>query len=226
MNGNPSSAETLSVRNNFVGALRGFIYDHTFTKLTIDWYQAVLKRLPDGARVLDVGIGTGGAVAANAEVILQKTLHITGLDIDPDYIERCEKNLLKAGLADNVRVRHESVYDHEGGPYDAVYFSGSFMLLPDPVGALRHVLQLLAPAGKVFFTQTFHDRPSPLAEKIKPLLHRVTTIHFGRVTYWEDFQEVLKAAGAQVNEVKILKQLRTTSFRVVEAIPSEKGGRA
>ncbi len=218
MNGNSSQAEILTIRNNLVSTLRGIIYDHTFAKLTIDWYRAVLERLPESAEVLDVGIGTGGAVAANANLIMEKNLQITGLDIDADYLERCEKTLARAGLSNHVNVRLESVYDHQGGPYDAVYFSGSFMLLPDPIAALKHVMSLLRSNGSVYFTQTFHDRPSPLAEKIKPILHRVTTIHFGRVTYWDDFQEVLQQAGAQVKDVVILKQLRNTSFRLIEAV--------
>ncbi|HEB77516.1 MAG TPA: class I SAM-dependent methyltransferase [Methylothermaceae bacterium] len=219
MNANTSRAEVIAPRNPLLSALRGLIYDHTFAKLTINWYRAVLERLPEGAEILDVGIGTGGAAVANASLIQQKRLKILGLDIDADYLDRCRRALARAGLSDHVEVRLESVYDHQGGPYDAVYFSGSFMLLPDPVAALRHVLIQLKPEGKVFFTQTFHDRRSPLAEKIKPMLHKVTTIHFGQVTYWEDFQRVLEQAGARVKDMVILKQLRNASFRLIEAAP-------
>lgn len=219
MNANTSQAEAITPRNALLSALRGLIYDHTFAKLTINWYRAVLERLPEGAEILDVGIGTGGAVIANAELIQQKNLKILGLDIDADYLERCRRALAKAGLSHHVGVRLESVYDHQGGPYDAVYFSGSFMLLPDPVAALRHVLVQLKPGGRVFFTQTFHDRRSPLAERIKPMLHKVTTIHFGQVTYWENFQQVLEQAGAKVKDMVILRQLRNASFRLIEAVP-------
>lgn len=212
-------AEVSISRNSLISTLRGMIYDHTFAKLTINWYRAVLERLPERAEVLDVGIGTGGAVVANADLIRHKGLRILGLDIDADYLERCTKALAKAGLTENVQVRLESVYDHQGGPYDAVYFSGSFMLLPDPVSALTHVLSQLKPKGKVFFTQTFQERRSLLVERIKPMLHRVTTIHFGQVTYWEDFQAVLAQAGAQVAEMVILKQLRNASFRLIDAVP-------
>ncbi|MCX8050227.1 MAG: class I SAM-dependent methyltransferase [Methylohalobius sp.] len=212
-------AEVSVSRNNLISALRGIIYDHTFTKLTVNWYRAVLERLPDYAEVLDVGIGTGSAVAANADLIWRKNLRTLGLDIDADYLERCIKVLAKAGLTQHVQVRLESVYDHQGGPYDAVYFSGSFMLLPDPVGALAHVLSQLKPHGKVFFTQTFQERRSRLVEKIKPMLHKITTIHFGQVTYWESFQDVLARAGAQVAEMVVLKQLRNASFRLIEAVP-------
>ncbi len=219
-NTSTSQAEVDFSRRPLISHLRGLIYDHTFAKLTINWYRAVLERLPDGAEVLDVGIGTGGAVIANADLIREKNLKILGLDIDPDYLKRCRQALAKAGLADLVQVRLESVYDHRGGPYDAIYFSGSFMLLPDPVGALRHVLEQLKPNGRIYFTQTFHDQRSPLAEKIKPMLHRVTTIHFGQVTYLEDFCEVLQQAGAEVVEMVLLKKLRNTSFRLIEAAPS------
>jgi SAM-dependent methyltransferase len=212
-------AEVSVSRNNLISALRGIIYDHTFAKLTVNWYQAVLERLPEQAEVLDVGIGTGGAVAANADLIRRKGLRILGLDIDADYLERCNKALAKAGLKQNLQVRLESVYDHQGGPYDAVYFSSSFMLLPDPVGALKHVLGQLKPEGKVFFTQTFQEKRSRLVEKIKPRLHRITTIHFGQVTYWEDFQAALTQAGARVAEMVILKRLPNASFRLIEAVP-------
>lgn len=218
MNANLQAEISIS-RNSLISTLRGMIYDHTFAKLTVNWYRAVLERLPDRAEVLDVGIGTGGAVVANADLIRRKDLRILGLDIDADYLERCTKALAKTGLTENVQIRLESVYDHQGGPYDAVYFSGSFMLLPDPVRALGHVLSQLKPEGKVFFTQTFQERRSLLVEKIKPMLHRITTIHFGQVTYWEDFQAVLAQAGARVTEMVILKQLRNASFRLIDAVP-------
>lgn len=219
MNASTTQAEDALPRRPLVGHLRGLIYDHTFARLTIDWYRAVLERLPQDAVVLDVGIGTGSAMVANADLIRSKQLQILGLDIDLDYINRCRRAIAKAGLEEYMQVRWESVYDHSGGPYDAIYFSGSFMLLPDPVGALRHVLPQLKQSGRVYFTQTFHEQRSPLAEKIKPLLHKVTTIHFGQVTYLGDFSRVLAEAGAQMTDMVLLKKMRNTSFRLIEVAP-------
>ncbi len=79
--------------------LRGWIYDRLVAGMTSDWYRAVLARLPDGARVLDVGIGTGAALARCADLVRAKQLEIVGLDIDPDYLRRCRAELLRAGLA-------------------------------------------------------------------------------------------------------------------------------
>ncbi len=201
--------------------VRGWLYDRAITGLTSGWYRAVLDRLPDGARMLDVGMGTGGALARNADRVRAKDLHVTGLDIDADYHARSVEEMARAGLSAHVAPRLESVYDHAGGPYDAAYFSASLMLLPDPVAALRHVSGLLAPGGRLFFTQTFHHRRSALRERVKPLLRHVTTIHFGRMTYEEEFREVLAAAGLSLEEFVTLDRTRSSSYRLAVATPAD-----
>ena len=158
------------------------IYGAAIVGMTAGWYRAVLERLPAGARLLDIGIGTGSALLANADVLVSRDLHVVGVDIDAAYIERCTAAIAARGLTDRIEARHESIYDHRGGPYDAAYFSASFMLLPDPLAALRHVTALLAPGGRLYFTQTFEHQPSRLVEVLKPLLRLVTTIDFGGYT--------------------------------------------
>ena len=192
--------------------MRAWIYDRTFAGLTVGWYREVLKRLPRGARLLDVGIGTGGALARNAALVKARDLHIVGVDIDEVYLRRCRKLIIEAGLTRHVVPLHESVYDHRGGPYDAIYFSASFMLLPDPVGALRHAARMLSPGGRVYFTQTIHTKPAPVMEKVKPMLHRLTTIHFGRVTYEHELVEVVRRAGLRLHEWHTLGGTRDLRF--------------
>ena len=192
--------------------MRAWIYDRAFLGLTVGWYREVLRRLPRGARMLDVGIGTGGALVRNADLVKERNLHIVGVDIDTVYLRRCRKLVAEAGLARHVVPTFQSVYDHRGGPYDAVYFSASFMLLPDPVEALRHVVQLLAPNGRVYFTQTIHARRAPVMEKLKPMLHRLTTIHFGRVTYEHELVDVVRRAGLHLDEWHTLGRARDLRF--------------
>jgi SAM-dependent methyltransferase len=184
--------------------IRSYIYDRLILRLTSQWYTEVLSRLLDGAAMLDVGIGTAGALMANTDLVKRKRLRVTGIDIDGDYIERARQRLQDSPLRNCAEVRLESVYDHQGGPYDAVYFSGSFMLLPEPEQALRHCGELLSRGGRIYFTQTLQIQPAPWLEILKPMLRRVTSIDFGRVTYEDQFKAQIRAAGLELEEFTIV----------------------
>ena len=179
--------------------MRSWIYDRAVQPLTRQWYRAVLERLEPATRMLDVGIGTGGALADNADIVHGRDLSIRGIDIDADYVATCTRRMEAAGLSDRVAVSLQSLYDHQDGPYDAVYFGASFMLMPRPIDALRHAQALLADSGRVFFTQTFQGRRSRIAEWGKPLLVRLTTIDFGAVTYEADFRRIVEEAGLRLD---------------------------
>ena len=125
--------------------------------------------------------------------------------------------LVRAGLAGQVRPVYSSVYDHRGGPYDAVYFSASLMLLPDPAAAIAHVAELLTPDGLLFATQPFQPRRSPLLERVKPMFRHLTTIHFGRVTYEEEFRLTFSDAGVDLLELRTIGGTRHYSYRMAVA---------
>jgi SAM-dependent methyltransferase len=206
-------------------ALRAWIYDRLVAGMTAYWYREVISRLPEKATVLDVGIGTGAALARSADVVLAKKLRVVGLDIDADYLDRCRREMVRSGLDEHVSPMLASVYDHDGGPYDAVYFSASLMVLPDPVMAIKHVAALLAPGGRIFATQTFHHRRSRLLERAKPLVKHVTTIHFGRVTYEDEFRRTFADAGVELVELSTMSTNRAQSYRLAVARPFDGQGR-
>jgi len=201
--------------------VRAFIYDGVMVGLTRSWYASVLARVPRGSKILDVGVGTGGALVTQADVIRSRDLRIIGVDIDEDYLRTCRARVEQAGLSDRVQALNVSVYDYQETGFDAVYFACSFMLLPDPIGALRHVGGLLRPGGRVYFTQTFQERRSPLLERAKPLLHRLTTIHFGSVTYEADFFKTLDDGGYEVLDHTRMGGGSARTFRLVEAAPRQ-----
>jgi len=198
---------------------RSTIYDITFAQLTARWYREVLERVPEHAHLLDVGVGTASALTRSAAIIRRRQLRVTGIDIDADYIARGLQHVRRTELEDHVRLRLESVYDHQGGPYDAAYFSASFMLLEMPEKALRAVGALLKPGGCIIFTQTFSERRSRLIEIAKPLLGKLTTVEFGRVTYEEEFLHTLDRGGLTLEDFVVMSSNAMQSFRLAIARP-------
>ena len=191
--------------------MRAWIYNKALMGLTPHWYANVLKRLPENARLLDVGIGTGEALLRNADTIRTKGLQIQGVDIDETYLKHCTANIEKHGLQEQVQCRHQSVYDH----------TGRFLRVKErgAIKALHHVSSLLKEDGRLYFTQTFHDKPARVMEKVKPMLHKVTTIHFGKVTYEQDFRDVIDEAGMTLQTLEVMNTRGKTSYRSAVVVP-------
>lgn len=112
-----------------------------------------------------------------------------------------------------------SVYDldkDKDGVFDAVYFSGSFTLLPDPVEALRVVKPLTK--SKIYVTQTYQRKSPPLLGYIKPLLKYLTTIDFGQLTYEAEIAEffsekVPKECSLKLESHEVIKGSLDTSLQ-------------
>jgi hypothetical protein len=93
-----------------------------------------------------------------------------GLDYDADYVAKAQNAIRNAGLDQVVSVVDMSVYDvqrdksklllpGETRPtlFDAIYFSGSFSLLPAMPGALTAVKPLLQKKVKFMLLRPISD---------------------------------------------------------------------
>eukprot|EP01134_Creolimax_fragrantissima_P006076 CFRG6076T1 len=214
-----------------IGNVRSVIYDTFITSLTTKWYAAVLESLPYNSRLLDVGIGTGAALISNAPILRKKNITVVGVDYDQAYVDRCNELITQNGLNDQVSAVCCSFYDYpvekthgHNITFDNVYFSGSFMILPDSALALSKALSLLTDKdnGRLYFTQTFELQRNALLEWIKPKFSYWTTIDFGQVTYVQDFEKALSEGGCvtvssmQINDGKAKKGVRES--RLVTAM--------
>lgn len=100
------------------------------------------------ARVADVGCGTGWSTLAIARAYPKATVH--GFDLDPASIADARRNASQLDLGERVQFEVRNAADPQlAGTYDLVTGFETVHDMADPVGALRAMRLLLAPAGAV-----------------------------------------------------------------------------
>ncbi|AYU80386.1 Methyltransferase domain family protein [Leishmania donovani] len=210
-------ANMLALVSDQVKSLRSLVYDTCIVPMTSRWYREVLLECPTNSVMLDIGIGTAASLIANRDIIVSKKMTVTGVDYDLAYVRSAQMNVAACGgrLQDLVRIEQADIHDYNKShtkKFDILYFSGSFMIIPSQVGALRHCVQMLrspvpqVPGGcNIFFTQTF-ERRTFIGQYVTPLVKRVlkviTTIDFGEVTYEDEFRAALEEADVEIVGVK------------------------
>jgi ubiquinone/menaquinone biosynthesis C-methylase UbiE len=98
------------------------------------WRQALRDALQDpGAKVLDVGAGTGSLSVLAAEV----GYDVTALDLSPGMLAEAQRKATAMGLADRITCVVGSATAPPPGPFDVVMERHVLWTIPDPVDALR-----------------------------------------------------------------------------------------
>jgi SAM-dependent methyltransferase len=116
--------------------------------LVASWLPAldgVEAKLRAGARVADIGCGHGTSTALMARAYPNSTF--TGSDYHEGSVIAARKQIAEAGLDGQVRFEVASAQTFDGGPYDLVTSFDCLHDMGDPLGAARHIRQMLAPGG-------------------------------------------------------------------------------
>lgn len=145
-----------------------------------------------GARMLDIGTGTGWLAIALARG--HPTLHLVGIDIFEPALDLARVNVVDAGLADRIEVRHQdaATVDEPDG-YEAIWVPLPFL----PMAAVPRVLEAahrsLRPGG-VVLPGTFTGPPGDLGQ----LLTDLRTVRSGGHPWSsEEILAMMSAAGFQ-----------------------------
>ncbi len=187
--------------------MKNWVYQVLVHRTTNECYRNSLNYVPDGSRLLDVGIGNGIMLESFHPLIKAKKLRITGIDIDPNYLKHCEEMIRKHQLAESIDVCHAAAEDYcpaEKGCFDNVLFNLSFMLLRDQRAVLQRARDWLKPGGQLIFAQAIFRKRSCLVDLVKPKLKYLTTIDFGRAIYEKDFFALLEETGLAIQADRVL----------------------
>jgi ubiquinone/menaquinone biosynthesis C-methylase UbiE len=106
-------------------------------------------KLQAGAKVLDVGCGTGASALPAAQTV-GKNGFVVGVDLASRLLERARTKALSAGL-DNIEFRQADMtaLEYPDGNFDAVVSVFSIFFVPDMV---RELWRMVRPGGKLAVT--------------------------------------------------------------------------
>ena len=101
--------------------------------------------LQAGARVADIGCGHGASTVLMARAYPNSVF--TGSDYHDESVIQARKRAADAGLDGRVSFDVASAQTFTGGPYDLVTSFDCLHDMGDPLGAARHIRDMLAPGG-------------------------------------------------------------------------------
>jgi SAM-dependent methyltransferase len=169
---------------------------------------ALLRRsgLRRGMRVLDVGSGIGEVTMAIARRV-GPTGSATGIDLDPDFVERARAAAARRGSRATFRVGDVRSLGDEPG-YDLVFSRYLLSHLAEPAAALARLVAVLVPGGvlaveDIDFTGHVCYPPSAAFERYVELYQAVVRANGGDPVLGPRLGTLLTEAGLAGVQVAI-----------------------
>jgi arsenite methyltransferase len=155
----------------------------------------------EGARILDLGSGSGRDVYALAQIVGPKG-EVVGVDMTDEQIAVANAHVgwhqKKFGYKkSNVQFLHgyiEKLGDLGLKPksFDIIISNCVINLSVDKLAVLKGAYDLLKPGGEMYFSDVYADRRLPDAVRADPVLYGEC---LGGALYWNDFHALAKQAG-------------------------------
>jgi len=132
------------------------VYDHLFTRVFANRIHRVIRDLdiPPGARVLEVGVGTGLSLDA-----YPRHCHVVGIDLSADMLEHARQKL------DPVHDKHIELRQmdamnmgFESNAFDYVTAFHVVTVVPDPYKLVNEMSRVCKPEGQVVIINHFSSR--------------------------------------------------------------------
>jgi SAM-dependent methyltransferase len=183
-------------------------YAANLVKSWLPSLEGATAKLEGGARVADVGCGHGASTILMAEAFPKSTF--VGFDYHGPSVGRARRSASRAGLK-NASFEVATAKDFHGAKYDLVTFFDCLHDMGDPVGAARHVREMLQPGGTWMIVEPFaHDRLEANLNPVGRVFYTASTLI---CTPASRAQEVGLCLGAQAGEERMRKVIGEAGFK-------------
>jgi len=109
-------------------------------------------KLQTGAKVLDVGCGTGASALPAAQAV-GKNGFVVGVDLAERLLDRARSKALTAGFHNvEFRLADMTALNYPDASFDAVVSVFSVFFVPDMEGLVRELWRMVRPGGKLAVT--------------------------------------------------------------------------
>ncbi len=121
-----------------------------------------------GARVLDVGAGTGSEMVFLAKQTIGLELH--GVDLSIEMLRQCQKKLRKAELTATLCVGLAERLPFADDSFDVVFHMGAFNEFQDKSGAIGEMIRVARPGTRILIADewlTSKNTQSVIGRKLR-----------------------------------------------------------
>jgi SAM-dependent methyltransferase len=179
--------------------------------LVSEWLPAldgIVDQLNAGITVADVGCGYGHSSVLMAQAFPQSQFR--GFDVHSASIDEAKRNAADAGVSERVSFGVARAADYPGKNYGLICFFDCLHDMGDPLAAVRHTAEVLAPDGVVLLVEPFaNDRVEDNLSPVARLYYAASTTLCCAHAISEGGHLVL---GAQAGEARLAEVFRKAGF--------------
>lgn len=179
------------------------------------WTEELLARATPtpGERVLDVACGTG-IVARSVAQRLGGDTTVTGLDLNPAMIDVARATAEREGVAITWHVGRADTLPFPDGAFDLVLIQQGLQFFPDKLTALREVVRVLAPGGRLGTATWAEIAAHPFFESLATAVERHLGTSAQRTPFSLGDVDALRSIlmGAGFVDIEIERVTRTVRF--------------
>lgn len=182
-----------SVRQRYNRLARFFVFFEWFFLLPRGIRRRAVRRLElkPGARVLEVGCGTGRNLTHLVQAV-GAAGHVYGVDLSEGMLREAEGLCARAGWRNVTLIQADAADYVLPEPVDGVIFSLSYAVIPQHREALRRAWEQLRPGGRVVIMDA--KLPSGLLGKLlRPFVvwvSRATVLGNPGIRPWDELREL------------------------------------